>query len=253
MPKGVEPARGAGGKAACVRYTPELGREICARVAAGESQHALAREPGMPSRRTFRDWALREPEFGAAFEAAKLEGRRRQIAADREADLAPGRGRLWRRMMAQASPKRRRGGSVSILTPQLAEDICLRIAGGETVLALSADPDMPCAGSIYGWARREDWFREMYVRAKEIAADVHFDLAYEVAMEATEDSVRGDRLRVQVLRWRLALSEPKKYGVRRMLGPAAEGERDGEGGPQPFGIELVNFVPGPGGGWRELE
>ena len=70
MPEGAEPARGAGGKAACVRYTPELGREICARVAAGESQHALAREPGMPSRRTFRDWALREPEFGAAFEAA---------------------------------------------------------------------------------------------------------------------------------------------------------------------------------------
>ena len=154
-------------------------------------------------------------------------------------------------MMAQASPKRRRGGSVSILTPQLAEAICLRIAGGETVLALSADPAMPCAGSIYGWARRDDGFREMYLRAKEIAADLHFDLAYEVAMEATEDSVRGDRLRVQQLRWRLALSEPKKYGVRRMLGPAVE--PDEKGGPQPFGIELVNFVPGPGGGWRELE
>ena len=247
----LSPGPGRARVLAGVRYTPELGREICARVAAGESQHALAREPGMPSRRTFRDWALREPEFGAAFEAAKQEGRRRQIAADREADLAPGSGKLWRRMMAQASPTRRRGGSVSILTPELAEEICLRIAGGESVLALSADPDMPCAGSIYGWARREDWFREMYVRAKEIAADVHFDLAYEVAMEATEDSVRGYRLRVQVLRWRVALIEPKKYGVRRMLGPAAEGERDGESGPQPFGIELVNFVQEPGGGWRE--
>jgi hypothetical protein len=251
MPKGVEPARGAGGKAACVRYTPELGREICARVAAGESQHALAREPGMPSRRTFRDWALREPEFGAAFEAAKLEGRRRQIAADRAADLRPGSGKLWRRMMAQASPTRRRGGSVSILTPELAEAICLRIAGGESVLALSADPHMPCAGSIFGWARREDWFREMYLRAKEIAADLHFDLAYEVAMEATEDSVRGDRLRVQVLRWRVALIEPKKYGLRRMLGPAGEGEPGEAEGPQPFGIEVVNFVDGPDG-WRAL-
>ena len=246
----LSPGPGRAGVRASVRFTPELGREICARVAAGESQHALAREPGMPSRRTFRDWALREPEFGAAFEAAKLEGRRRQIAADREADLRPGSGKLWRRMMAQASPTRRRGGSVSILTPELAEEICLRIAGGESVLALSADPDMPCAGSIFGWARREDWFREMYVRAKEIAADLHFDLAYEVAMEATEDSVRGDRLRVQVLRWRVALIEPKKYGLRRMLGPA-EGEAGEAEGPQPFGIELVNFVQEPGGGWRE--
>lgn len=244
----LSPGPGRAGVRASVRFTPELGREICARVAAGESQHALAREPGMPSRRTFRDWALREPEFGAAFEAAKLEGRRRQIAADRAADLRPGSGKLWRRMMAQASPVRRRGGSVSILTPELAEEICLRIAGGESVLALSADPDMPCAGSIFGWARREDWFREMYLRAKEIAADLHFDLAYEVAMEATEDSVRGDRLRVQVLRWRVALIEPKKYGLRRMLGPAEGEEAEG---PQPFGIELVNFVQEPGGGWRE--
>ncbi|MBA4010223.1 MAG: hypothetical protein C0481_00015 [Phenylobacterium sp.] len=68
-------------------------------------------------------------------------------------------------------------------------------------------------------------------------------------MEATEDSVRGDRLRVQVLRWRVALIEPKKYGLRRMLGPAGEaGEAEGR---QPFGIELVNFVSDPDGGWRE--
>lgn len=251
MPSSL-PGPGRAGVRAPVRYTAELGREICARLAAGESQHALARGPGMPSRRTFRDWALRDPEFAAAFEAAKLAGRRRRIAADRAADLLPGSGRMWRKMMAQASPRRRRGGSVSILTPELAEEICLRIAGGETVLALSADPDMPCAGSIYGWARRDDDFREMYLRAKEIAADLFFDLAHEVAMEATEDTVRGDRLRVQVLRWRLAAMEPKKYGTRRLLGPASDADLDENGEPRPFGIEVVNFVQGPGGGWREL-
>jgi hypothetical protein len=249
MPSSLPGPERAGVRAS-VRYSPELGREICARVAAGESQHALAREPGMPSRRTFRDWALREPEFGAAFEAAKLEGRARQIAADREADLRPGSGKIWRRMLAQASPRRRRGGSVSILTPELAEEICLRIAGGETVLALSADPDMPCAGSIYGWARRDDEFREMYLRAKELASDLFFDLAHEVAMEATEDSVRGDRLRVQVLRWRLAAMEPKKYGTRRLLGPAVREDLDESGAPRPFAIEVVNFVERDGG-WRE--
>ncbi len=217
------------GVRAPVHYSPELGAEICARLARGESQHALAREPGMPSRRTFRDWALRDPEFGAAVEAAKARGRARQIRADREAD----RERIWRRMLTRAGA---RGGSVSMLTPELAERICERIAAGETVLAIGADPDMPCAGSIYGWARRDDGFREMYLRAKEAAADLYFDLAHEIAMETSDETVRGDRLRLQHLRWRLALMEPRKYGARRALGPPHD-----EVGPEPFSIIIRRF------------
>lgn len=75
----------------------------------------------MPSRRTFRDWALREPEFGAAYEAAKDQALARQVALDRKADA----GRIWRRMLSRAG---RRGGSVSIYTPELGEAICARIA-----------------------------------------------------------------------------------------------------------------------------
>lgn len=237
------PARA--GVRAAVRYSPELGREICRRLAAGESQHALAREPGMPSRRTFGDWAAREPDFGAAYEAAKLAGRMRQLALDRRADQP----RMWRKMLTR---KGRRGGSVSPYTPELGEAICLRIAGGESVLAIGADPAMPCCVTIYNWARRNDDFREMYLRAKEMAADLLFDLSREIAMEATEASVRSDRLRIETLRWHTAMLAPKKYGTRRALGPeAGEGAGAGSGAGtkerQPFTVLIQRFADADGG------
>lgn len=235
MPDGSTPARA--GARAPVRYCPELGREICRRIAAGESQHALSREPGMPSRRTFGDWAAREPEFGAALEAAKLAGRERQVAADRRAD-AP---RMWRRMLSREG---RRGGSVSHYTPELAEAICLRIAAGESVLAIGADPAMPCSVTIYNWARRNDDFREMYLRAKDIAADLLFDLTREIALEATEATVRSDALRIRTLRWHTAMLAPKKYGTRRLLGPEEEA---GQGGPRPFNVLIQRFGDPPEG------
>lgn len=243
MPSPSSPPVRAGARAP-VRYCPELGRAICARIAAGASQHELAREPGMPSRRTFRDWALREPEFAAAFEAAKDEARARQVAADRAADLAPHSGRLWRRMLSRAG---RRGGSVSPYTPELGEAICARIAAGESVLAIGGDPAMPCTVTIYNWARRNDGFRQMYLAAKEIAADMMFDLARDIALESTEATLRSDALRIRTLRWHVAQVAPKNYGLRRALGRSPD-EEDGEAGGRPvLNVTIQRFGKDDGG------
>jgi len=248
------PPPGRAGARTPVRYSVELGRAICARIAAGESQHELARQPGMPSRRTFRDWALREPEFAVAYEAAKDEARARQVALDRQADLKPGGGRIWRRMLTRAG---RRGGSVSIYTPELGEAICARIAGGESVLAIGDDPAMPCTVSIYNWARRNDEFRRMYLAAKDIAADLMFDLAREIALEATEASVRSDALRIRTLRWQSAVLAPKKYGLRRGLGPPVAWDPDGEaagGDAAPWTLVVQHYGdPGEGPQFTDLE
>lgn len=244
MPEETSPARRAGGKAPCVRFTPELGREICARLAAGESAHALAREPGMPSRRTFGDWAARDPAFGAQLEAAKLAGRRAKVAAARVADEA----RIWRSnqraqwKLAKAGTPGPSRGSESLLTDALAEEICRRIAAGEPNGRICADAHMPSIGTLYGWVRRVDWFRERYETAKALAADLYFDLCLEVALETTEASVRSDRVRIAAFVRHAAQIAPNKYGVRRLLGEAGSAGFGPSGEPQPFAIEVVNFV-----------
>jgi hypothetical protein len=224
-----------GAARAAVRYSPQLGRTICARIAAGETQKALADEAGMPSAWTIRDWARRIPEFAEAFEAARRGALARRLAQERRVDEARG----WRRMLKRTG---RRGGSVSIRTRELEEAICGRIAAGESVIAIGADPAMPSASTICAWVRRHDDFRDMYAEAKAMAADLLFDLALEIALESTEETVRADRLRIQTLRWHTAMLAPRKYGTRRALAP----EEDEEG-RQPWTVIIQRFADPPPG------
>ena len=196
------------------------------RIAAGESEGAVARSPGMPSVKAIHDWRAREPAFGAAYEAARRTARRWRLAREKVADT----GKRWR---AALRARDDRPGRVTILTPELTETICARIAAGESVLAIGADPAMPCAPSIYGWARRNEAFRAAYLQAKDIGADVLFDAAWEIALEATEATVRSDRLRVETLRWQVAALAPKKYGCLR---EASEPEAQ-----RPWNIVIKNF------------
>src|SRR5262245_42244750 len=62
-------------------YTPELGREICARIATGDLSLArLSKEPGMPGLRTLFDWLNAHEEF------AKQMAEARRLRADRHRD-----------------------------------------------------------------------------------------------------------------------------------------------------------------------
>lgn len=199
-----------------VRYTPALGRLICERIAAGQSEASLTREAGMPSAPSIHKWREREPEFGAAYEAARAQARRDRLARDREVDEA----RRWR--AALKVRKDGRGGRVSLYTPELGDMICRRVAAAETVLAIGADPQMPCAPTIYHWIRKDAGFREQYLEAKAVAADMLADAALEIALEATEATVRADQLRIATIRWTASMLAPKKYGSRRALAPEEE-------------------------------
>lgn len=214
-----------------VRYSVELGREICARIAAGESEHALAREPGMPCRRTFRDWALRDPMFAGRLMRAKLMARDAALRRDREVEAA----KVWRRGLRRKVD--RRGGQATTYSEAMAEAVCARVAAGESVVAIGADPAMPCAGTIFRWLRQQDGFREMYEDAKAAGADLLFDAALEIAMEATEATVKADSLRVATLKWWIAMVNPRKYGPPR-LAPGPEEE------PEVI-VEVRKFCEGP--------
>ncbi|MCI3135032.1 hypothetical protein [Phenylobacterium aquaticum] len=225
---------GVGGRAPVrtpVRYSVELGHEICARIAAGESEHTLARAPGMPCRRTFRDWAQRDPIFAAHLMRAKLTARDAALRRDREVEAA----KVWRRSLRRKVD--RRGGQPTTYSEAMAEAVCARVAAGGSVVAIGADPAMPCARTISRWLRQQEAFREMYEDAKAAGADLLFDTALEIAMEATEVTVKADSLRGATLKWWIAMVNPPKYGPLR-LAPAPEDE------PEVI-VEVRKFCEGP--------
>ena len=60
-------------------------------------------------------------------------------------------------------------GTPSVYTAELAEEICARLAAGESLKAICRDPDMPPFSTVQGWARdNHHGFAAMYDRAREL-------------------------------------------------------------------------------------
>jgi hypothetical protein len=55
-------------------YTPEIGAEICARLAEGEPLRVICRDPHMPAWRTVYDWIEADPDLAARIARARKLG-----------------------------------------------------------------------------------------------------------------------------------------------------------------------------------
>jgi len=194
---------GAGAPGVSV-YSEALGAEIAAAVAEGRSLEKVCAEPGRPHRTTVRNWERSHPEFGAAMRAAYRRARLGARMRDRQkaAELA-------QRRLVEGWPAR--GGKASGYTPALGEVICARLAEGETLTAITRDPDMPSYGTVYAWVKRHPEFEDMYVEAREAQAEYFCDEARDIARAATRETVAVARLQFDLTRWQAARQAPKKY------------------------------------------
>lgn len=116
---------------------PELKRVIIARVTEGATLKGLAREPGMPSDSTIRNWARDESLFGYELAQALRIG-------------------AWRRRWMCDEAK--------------AEAFLTRYRTGEPIRAILADPDMPSGPVLMHWRRTRGWFGAEVERLKDVHA-----------------------------------------------------------------------------------
>ena len=107
-------------------------------------------------------------------------------------------------------------GRPSDYTPELAADICQRLAAGSSLRAICALDSMPCASSVFLWLTKHKDFSDNYAKAVDERAagmfDDMLDIADEVEPEASH--VAKARLRVDTRKWALARMNPKKYGEK---------------------------------------
>lgn len=137
-------------------------------------------------------------------------------------------------------------GRPSSFTQQIADEICDRIALGESLIEIASDDHMPDRVTVYRWlwsGKHED-FRNAYARAREAQADSLFDEMQTIADDGANDwmekrsadgamigwqlngeAVARSKLRLEDRRWRAGKLRPKTYGDATMLKHAnAEGE-----------------------------
>jgi hypothetical protein len=105
-------------------------------------------------------------------------------------------------------------------TPELASEICTRIASGESLRKICRSPDIPVVSTVLRWALQADQdevgdFREQYARARELQAELRADEIVDIA-DAAKDAARA-RVRVDARKWVAAKLLPRRFGSRVAL------------------------------------
>lgn len=125
-------------------------------------------------------------------------------------------------------------GRPSSYTPELAAEICERLAAGESLRAICRDAWMPSDFAVRNWAINDvEGFLSRYMRARDIGLDVMADELLDIAntpvegvrreesddgvKEVREDMLGHRRLQVDARKWYLSKLAPKRYGDRQAL------------------------------------
>ena len=105
--------------------------------------------------------------------------------------------------------KPKKKGRPTTYTQQLADQICERMANGETLRSVCRDIDLP-ASTVIEWTMNNKTFSEQYTQARQKQADAYADMILDEAFNSHDAAI--GRLRVDALKWVASKLAPKRYG-----------------------------------------
>lgn len=135
-------------------------------------------------------------------------------------------------------PPKGSGGRPSKYTPELAAEICERLATGEPLAQICRDDHMPAFQKVYEWMGRDPALSGAIARAREIGYDKMAEEVLEIADNPkwgqvqimddkgttvrTEDMLGHRKLQIETRLKLLAKWNPKRYGDRVALAGDAD-------------------------------
>jgi len=104
-------------------------------------------------------------------------------------------------------------------TEEIAEEICERVACGESLANICRDEHMPAQSEVWRWCEKDrEGFRGRFARAREAQAehwaDQLVDLADSVAGSSDSALVAATKLQIDTRKWVASKLKPKRYGDR---------------------------------------
>lgn len=118
---------------------------------------------------------------------------------------------------------------------KIVEDICDRVACGESLNKICASEGMPHRRTVMRWLIDHEEFKRRYDVAKDMQADALVDEVLEIADDGSKDwktvttrggneekvvdneAVQRSRLRVDARKWLAGVLKPRKYGDKTQL------------------------------------
>ncbi len=85
-------------------------------------------------------------------------------------------------------------------TPELGDDICRRLAQGESARQICRDEAMPAMSTLMKWLNDSDkiTFSEQYARARDCQADFYADQIVDIADELSETAEPSELTRAKL-------------------------------------------------------
>jgi hypothetical protein len=113
-------------------------------------------------------------------------------------------------MSEEVTKEKKKQGRPSAFTQEIADEICERLAHGETLRKMVLDDHMPASCMIYRWLDNNESFREQYAQARVRQADYYAEMIIDESFGAHDAQI--GRLRMDALKWASSKIAPKKYG-----------------------------------------
>ncbi len=151
-----------------------------------------------------------------------------------------------RRKSKTAKPAKRTPGAPTKFTAALTDEVCRRMADGESLRSICRGDHMPPESTVRGWAVDDQkGFAERYARARGMHADALFDEALEIADDVLAPRFNGPNSRPP---GRDELPGHLKVGRR---GPHAIGSPDGTRSPSTWGRGCARAFRWGARRWRQ--
>jgi len=125
-------------------------------------------------------------------------------------------------------------GRPSSFNQKVADEICARIANGESLRGVCRDEKMPVTSTVCKWLCQQNAFAEQYARAKAAQADALVDEMLQIADEPIPSTATGGLDSAAVQKQRLQIDTRKWYA--------------GKVAPKKYGDKVLNELSGPDGG-----
>lgn len=123
----------------------------------------------------------------------------------------------------------------TIYSQAMADEVCRRLIGGESLTAICDEQGMPSKSTVFYWRHSNEQFRKQYDTAREAQAEAIFTEILDIADDGTNDwverefqngntaivlnkeAVQRSNLRVNARQYVLEKLSPKRFGPKSQL------------------------------------
>jgi len=117
--------------------------------------------------------------------------------------------------------KAKKTGRPSNYSDKVVDEICERIADGESLTQICEEEDKPSRRSVFRWLNdpANELFRRKYARAREASAEATADDVEHISRMAARGEIEPAAARAAIdgLKWSAGKRSPKKYGDKVAL------------------------------------